>query len=123
VFALQKALRQEAAEAPPAPDLHGPHENASLRAPVRNRSGADPTQTPSRKTRGKRCTMRFSIYQESLIGGRKVNQDRMGYCYTRDALLMLLADGMGGHIQGEAAATDRACRPCRRCSRKWPRRM
>ncbi|MFL6714975.1 MAG: PP2C family protein-serine/threonine phosphatase [Burkholderiaceae bacterium] len=49
--------------------------------------------------------MRFSIYQESLIGGRKLNQDRMGYCYTRDALLMLLADGMGGHIQGEAAAT------------------
>ena len=49
--------------------------------------------------------MRFSIYQESLIGGRKVNQDRMGYCYTRDALLMLLADGMGGHIQGEVAAT------------------
>ena len=48
--------------------------------------------------------MRFSIYQESLIGGRKVNQDRMGYCYTRDALLMLLADGMGGHIQGEVAA-------------------
>jgi len=48
--------------------------------------------------------MRFSIYQESLIGGRNVNQDRMGYCYTRDALLMLLADGMGGHIQGEVAA-------------------
>lgn len=49
--------------------------------------------------------MRFSVYQESLIGGRKVNQDRMGYSFTRDALLLLLADGMGGHIQGEMAAT------------------
>ena len=49
--------------------------------------------------------MRFSVYQESNIGGRKVNQDRMGYSFTRDALLLLLADGMGGHIQGDAAAT------------------
>ena len=49
--------------------------------------------------------MRFSVYQESLIGGRKINQDRMGYCFTRDSLLLLLADGMGGHIQGEVAAT------------------
>ena len=29
----------------------------------------------------------------------------MGYSFTRDALLLLLADGMGGHIQGEVAAT------------------
>jgi len=49
--------------------------------------------------------MRFSVYQESHIGGRKTNQDRMGYSFTRDALLLLLADGMGGHIQGEMAAT------------------
>jgi len=48
--------------------------------------------------------MRFSVYQESHIGGRKANQDRMGYSFTRDALLLLLADGMGGHIQGEQAA-------------------
>ena len=49
--------------------------------------------------------MRFSVYQESHIGGRKMNQDRMGYSFTRDALLLLLADGMGGHLQGEVAAT------------------
>lgn len=49
--------------------------------------------------------MRFSVYQESHIGGRKNNQDRMGYSFTRDALLLLMADGMGGHIQGEMAAT------------------
>lgn len=49
--------------------------------------------------------MQFSVYQQSHIGGRKVNQDRMGYCFTRDALLLLLADGMGGHKNGEIAAT------------------
>lgn len=48
--------------------------------------------------------MRFSIYQDSLVGDRQVNQDRMGYCYTRDCLLMVVADGMGGHLQGEVAA-------------------
>ena len=49
--------------------------------------------------------MRVSVYQESHVGGRRNNQDRMGYCFTRDALLLVLADGMGGHIQGEMAAT------------------
>lgn len=49
--------------------------------------------------------MQFSVYQQSLIGGRKVNQDRMGYCFTREALLLVLADGMGGHQHGEIAAT------------------
>ena len=49
--------------------------------------------------------MQFSVYQESRIGARKINQDRMGYIFTRDALLLLLADGMGGHIRGEMAAT------------------
>jgi protein phosphatase len=48
--------------------------------------------------------VRFSIYQESRTGGRRINQDRMGYLYTRDSLLMLLADGMGGHARGEVAA-------------------
>jgi protein phosphatase len=49
--------------------------------------------------------MQFSVYQQSHIGGRKLNQDRMGYLYTRDALLLVLADGMGGHLRGEIAAT------------------
>ena len=48
--------------------------------------------------------MRFSIFQDSLLGGRSVNQDRMGYSYTRETLLMVVADGMGGHMQGEVAA-------------------
>lgn len=48
--------------------------------------------------------MKFSIYQESRIGGRKSNQDRVAYCYSRDALMMVVADGMGGHLHGEVAA-------------------
>ncbi len=49
--------------------------------------------------------MRFSIYQDTHVGGRDSNEDRMGYCFTRDALLLLLADGMGGHQNGDIAAT------------------
>ena len=48
--------------------------------------------------------MRFSVYQVSRKGGREKNEDRMGYCYTRDAGLFALADGMGGHPEGEVAA-------------------
>ncbi|MBS0352819.1 MAG: serine/threonine-protein phosphatase [Proteobacteria bacterium] len=48
--------------------------------------------------------MRFTIFQESRVGKRRTNQDRVAYSYTRDALLMLLADGMGGHLYGELAA-------------------
>ncbi len=48
--------------------------------------------------------MRFSIYQESRKGGRRNNQDRMGYLYTRDSMLLVVADGMGGHARGEVAA-------------------
>ncbi len=48
--------------------------------------------------------MRFTIYQESRQGGRANNEDRTTYCYSRDALLMVVADGMGGHHYGEVAA-------------------
>lgn len=48
--------------------------------------------------------MRFSVYQVSRKGGREKNEDRMGYCYTRDAGLFALADGMGGHPEGEMAS-------------------
>ena len=48
--------------------------------------------------------MRFTIYQESRQGGRANNEDRTTYCYSRDALLMVVADGMGGHHYGEIAA-------------------
>jgi serine/threonine protein phosphatase PrpC len=48
--------------------------------------------------------VRFSVYQVSRKGGREKNEDRMGYCYTRDAGLFALADGMGGHPEGEVAS-------------------
>jgi PPM family protein phosphatase len=48
--------------------------------------------------------MRFTIFQDSHIGGRKVNQDRLAYSYSKDVLLMVIADGMGGHARGELAA-------------------
>jgi serine/threonine protein phosphatase PrpC len=48
--------------------------------------------------------MKFSVFQVSRRGGREVNEDRMGYCYTRESCLFVLADGMGGHPEGEVAA-------------------
>ena len=48
--------------------------------------------------------MKFSVYQISRQGGRERNEDRMGYAYTRESGLFVLADGMGGHPQGEVAA-------------------
>jgi serine/threonine protein phosphatase PrpC len=48
--------------------------------------------------------MRFTIFQESRKGSRKVNQDRVAYTYGRDTLLLVVADGMGGHAGGEIAA-------------------
>ncbi len=48
--------------------------------------------------------MRFTIFQDSRTGDRKGNEDRVGYSYSRDVLLMTIADGMGGHIDGEVAA-------------------
>ena len=48
--------------------------------------------------------MRFSVYQVSRKGGREKNEDRMGYCFTRSSGLFALADGMGGHPEGEVAS-------------------
>lgn len=48
--------------------------------------------------------MQFSVYQLSRKGGREKNEDRMGYCYTREAGLFAVADGMGGHPEGEVAS-------------------
>jgi serine/threonine protein phosphatase PrpC len=48
--------------------------------------------------------MNYTITQESRIGGRPINQDRAVWLATSDAVLMVVADGMGGHLQGEVAA-------------------
>jgi serine/threonine protein phosphatase PrpC len=48
--------------------------------------------------------MKFSIFQESRVGGRTQNEDRLGHHHTSDALVMVVADGLGGHGHGEIAA-------------------
>ncbi len=49
--------------------------------------------------------MRFTIFQESRKGSRKVNQDRLAYTVQpRHRCCSLVADGMGGHAGGEIAA-------------------
>jgi PPM family protein phosphatase len=48
--------------------------------------------------------MKFSVFQISRKGGREKNEDRMGYSYTRESAMFALADGMGGHPEGEVAA-------------------
>ncbi|WP_310450695.1 protein phosphatase 2C domain-containing protein [Sulfuritalea sp.] len=48
--------------------------------------------------------MNYTIVQDSRIGGREINQDRVAWLATDDAVLMVVADGMGGHLQGEVAA-------------------
>ena len=42
-------------------------------------------------------------FQETRHWRHKVNQDRVGYIYTRRAFVVV-ADGMGGHVGGEIAA-------------------
>jgi serine/threonine protein phosphatase PrpC len=48
--------------------------------------------------------MKCTIHQETHIGKRAANQDRLGHWRTPEAVLLVLADGMGGHAHGEVAA-------------------
>jgi len=48
--------------------------------------------------------MQFTIFQDSRKGSRRINQDRIAFTYGRDTLLLVVADGMGGHAGGEIAA-------------------
>lgn len=48
--------------------------------------------------------MKFTVYQGSRQGPRPFNQDRLAYSYSKDALMLAIADGMGGHRHGEVAA-------------------
>ncbi|HEX8741446.1 MAG TPA: PP2C family serine/threonine-protein phosphatase [Casimicrobiaceae bacterium] len=48
--------------------------------------------------------MRFTIFQDTRRCGREINEDRLAYTYSREALLLVVADGMGGHLGGEIAA-------------------
>lgn len=48
--------------------------------------------------------MKYAIVQDSRVGTRRVNQDRIGTWRTPASLLMVVADGLGGHLHGEVAA-------------------
>ena len=48
--------------------------------------------------------MKCAIAQQSHIGRRPSNEDRLGHWRSAQALLLAAADGMGGHAHGELAA-------------------
>lgn len=48
--------------------------------------------------------MNYNIVQETRIGTRRINQDRIGCWSTSACVLMAVADGLGGHLHGELAA-------------------
>jgi serine/threonine protein phosphatase PrpC len=48
--------------------------------------------------------MRHTIFQESRLGARRMNQDRVAHRASPAAILLAVADGLGGHLHGEIAA-------------------
>ncbi|HUK04260.1 MAG TPA: protein phosphatase 2C domain-containing protein [Burkholderiales bacterium] len=48
--------------------------------------------------------MKYTLFEDSRIGKRPYQQDRLAHWHTRDALFMVVADGMGGHAHGDIAA-------------------
>lgn len=48
--------------------------------------------------------MRYQIAQFSSTGGRAANEDRAGIAERTNAVLLAVADGLGGHSGGELAA-------------------
>jgi serine/threonine protein phosphatase PrpC len=45
-----------------------------------------------------------NVVQASALGARELNEDRVGHWSTPGAVLMAVADGLGGHMHGELAA-------------------
>jgi len=48
--------------------------------------------------------MKFTLFEDSRIGKRPYQQDRVAHWQTRDSLFLVVADGMGGHAHGDVAA-------------------
>jgi len=50
--------------------------------------------------------MRYDIGQANRLGNRSSNQDRCSIVENKESVLLILADGMGGHEGGELAAQE-----------------
>lgn len=50
------------------------------------------------------AAMKYAIAQDTRIGARQSNQDRIGCWSTDETVLLAVADGLGGHLHGEVAA-------------------
>ena len=48
--------------------------------------------------------MKFGLAQDTRVGNRRNQQDRIGFWQTSDCALLAVADGLGGHAYGEVAA-------------------
>ena len=48
--------------------------------------------------------MRYQLASHSAVGARSSNQDRVAYAERDNAVLMAVADGLGGHAGGDLAA-------------------
>ena len=48
--------------------------------------------------------MKYAVVQETRLGARRINQDRIGCWSTSECVLLAVADGLGGHLYGEVAA-------------------
>jgi serine/threonine protein phosphatase PrpC len=48
--------------------------------------------------------MKYTLAKGTRIGARQINQDRLGHWQSEATLLLVVADGMGGHPRGEVAA-------------------
>lgn len=48
--------------------------------------------------------MKYTLFQETRIGKRPYQQDRIAHWHTKEALFLVVADGMGGHAHGDVAA-------------------
>ena len=97
VFALQKELSRET-------ERRYTKLSFSERLKLQLENLTDRARSAPRPSTPAYARMRFSVYQVSRKGGREKNEDRMGYCYTRESGLFALADGMGGHPEGEVAS-------------------
>jgi len=48
--------------------------------------------------------VKYTLGEHTLRGSRKINQDRIAYAERDNAVMLVLADGLGGHARGELAS-------------------